>query len=219
MKKLFLLLCVALAACDSPTVPERSLFDVYDYRLLTPNPVVLRWPIATTVRVFAAQDTDATRTQWLRAAVAHSASVWNTAAVYREVQLEQVSRVDDADVVVQFTTTNSPVSTSNCAPGGGLAYTTFCLDDTGEHLAVFPLIGGGSGHVKFLVTVRTVIGLDQASVQRLVAHEIGHTLGIAQHSLKPTDLMYTGVLQRDVPSPGDRATLQVLYHTRADITP
>jgi predicted Zn-dependent protease len=218
MKKL-LLACALVAACDSPTVPERSLFEVYEFRLLTPAPKVMRWPLGSTVRVFAAQDVDAARTQWLDAAVAHSVDVWNTAAIYREVQLEQVARAEDADVVVVYTSSTSPVNSSNCAPGGGSAYTTFCLDSTGQHLAVFPLVGTGGGDVKFLVTVRTIIGLDQAMVQRLVTHEIGHTLGIARHSPKPTDLMYTGTLQTDLPSAGDRATLQVLYHTQADITP
>jgi len=219
MKQLLLISLVLLAACDSPTVPERSLLEVYDFRLLTPAPEVIRWPVGSTVSFFAAQDADATLSQWLSAAVTHSVQVWNTAAIYREVKLQQVERAEEADVVVQYTSTTSPVSSSNCAPGGGSAYTTFCLDSTGVHLEIFPLVSNGGGHVKYLVTVRTIIGLDQALVQRLVTHEIGHTLGLAQHSRKPTDLMFNGALQTDVPSAGDRATLQVLYHTAPDITP
>lgn len=41
----WLAVCAVLVACDSPTVPERLLTEVYDYRLLTPAPLVLRWPI------------------------------------------------------------------------------------------------------------------------------------------------------------------------------
>jgi predicted Zn-dependent protease len=73
--------------------------------------------------------------------------------------------------------------------------------------------------VKFIVTIRSQATLDAESVKRLVAHELGHVLGIAQHSKRQTDLLYPGPITRSEPSPADRATLQVLYHTRAYITP
>jgi len=213
------LLGLWVVACDSPTVPERFLRDVYDFRALTPAPAVLRWPVGTTIRVFVVADADATRTQWLHAAVTHGATVWNDAAIYGEVKLEAVTSVQEADAVVAYNFSTSPVDASGCVPSGGLAFTTFCLAPGGERLAVFPLRDGSASNVKFLVTVRSTAVIDEFSARRLVAHELGHVLGIAQHSPKPTDLMYAGTLNREDPSPADRATLQVLYHTRADITP
>jgi predicted Zn-dependent protease len=104
-------------------------------------------------------------------------------------------------------------------PSGGLAYTTFCLESGGDNLRAFPIKSGSASRVKFVLTVRTTSGTDAITVRRLVAHEFGHVLGIAQHSLNPVHLMYAGTLSRDEPHAADRATLQVLYHTDADITP
>ncbi len=209
-----------LAACDSPTVPERLLTEVYDYRLLTPEPRVLRWPIGTTVRIYVAPDTDPARTAALENGVESGMNVWNAAALYGEVHLERTTDLQNADAVVLFSSTVPPVSVSNCQPGGGEAYTTFCLDAQDDtHLAIFPLRDGPPGNVKFLVTVRSLATLDVESVRRLVSHELGHVLGIAQHSQRATDLMFATNLTRAEPSPADRATLQVLYHTRPDITP
>jgi predicted Zn-dependent protease len=220
MKKLLLVLCACAAACDSPTVPERFLRDVYDFRLIMPSDTqTLRWPLGAVVKVFVVSDPDAARSQYLRAALVHGMQVWNTAALYGEVQLVQTDRVDAADVVVQYTPATSPVDLSGCSPGGGNAYTTFCLTADEEHLSVFPLLSGGTGRVKFVVTVRAIAATDAVAVRQLVSHELGHVIGIARHSPKPTDLMYGGTLNRDAPSPADRATLQVLYHTSSDITP
>ena len=220
MKRLLFLLCPLASACDSPTVPERFLRDVYDFRLNTPAPSVLRWPNGTTVKVFDVADADATITQYLGAAVTHGIQVWNAAALYGEVKLERTDQIENADVVVEYSLTTSPLDLSGCPPGGGFAYTTFCLTADSEHLRVFPLTSGGTSRVKFVVTVRTTSATDAATVRKLVAHELGHVLGIAQHSPKQTDLMWGGTtLNREDASPADRATLQVLYHTVADITP
>lgn len=219
MKKLLIALCALTAACDSPTVPERFLRDVYDFRLLTPTPQIMRWPIGTTVSVFVTPDTSTARTAFLRDAVTHAARVWNDAALYGEVQIAQTDDIGNADVVVQYTPATSPVELANCPPGGGMAYTTFCLTTDREHLTSFPLTGGGPSRVKFVVTVRASAAPDAASVRRLVTHELGHVLGIAQHSPRETDLMHASASNRDAPSPADRATLQVLYHTLPDITP
>jgi hypothetical protein len=220
MRKSILLGVVALAACDSPTVPERLLTEVYDYRLLAPDPLVMRWPIGTTVRVYVEPHPDPAHYAALITALENGIAVWNASALYKEVQLERAAELNQADAVLIYSTVLQPVDVSACSPGGGLAYTTFCIDpDDSSRLLLFPIRNTGGGNVKFLVTVRTQATLDSESVKRLVAHELGHVLGIAQHSKRPTDLLYPGPITRSEPSPADRATLQVLYHSRADITP
>jgi predicted Zn-dependent protease len=217
-----ILLPIFAAACDSPTVPQRLLTEVYDYRLeISPQQLaVMRWPIGTTVRVYVEPHPDAAHTAALESALENAVEVWNDAALYREVQLEGTEQLEEADAVLVYSSVLQPVDAANCPAGGSLAYTTFCRDaDDLSRLAVFPIRNSGGGKVKFLVTVRTQATLDVESVRRLVAHELGHVLGIAQHSKRPTDLMYPGPITRAEPSPADRATLQVLYHTRADITP
>ena len=219
MRKL-LFLCILATACDSPTVPERFLRDVYDFRLRTPALRVLRWPTGTTVNVMALPDADATLSQHLNSAVEHGVRVWNTAALYGEVTLQQTDAIENADVLVQYSTTTSPLDINSCQRAGAQAETTFCQADDEDHLRPYPFASGGTSRVKFLVTVRTQAATDAATVRSLVAHELGHVLGIAQHSPKPTDLMWGGTpLNREDTSPADRATLQVLYHTIPDITP
>lgn len=218
MKKL-LLVALALGACDSPTVPERLLRDVYEFRIRTPEPQVLRWEIGQTVRVFVVDDANATRAEYLRAGVTHGITAWNNAALYGEVVLEEAESIEEADVVVEYSEMESPLDLSSCLPSGGFAFTTFCLTSDRLHLEPYSLHAGGQTGVKYVVTVRTTAATDAANVRRLVTHELGHVLGIGQHSPRQTDLMFAGTLNVDIPSPSDRATLQVLYHTRADITP
>lgn len=219
MKKIILLGVALFAACDSPTVPERFLRDVYDFRLRTPEPVTFRWEIGSTVKFFAVADGDPARTRYMRDATVHGVEMWNHAVLYGEVALEMAESIQDADVVVQYSHVASPVELSGCFPSGGLAVTTFCLTESGRNLRPFPFVSGTGSHVKFVLTVRVTPQTSEADVRRLVTHEIGHVLGLAQHSPKQTDLMFGGALLRDDPSPADRATLQVLYHTEADITP
>jgi hypothetical protein len=219
MKKLIMIAVALFAACDTPTVPERFLRDVYDFRLLTPAPVTLRWPTGSTVRLFIVPDDDAARTQYLRDAVTHGIEVWNGAALYGEVTLVETSSLQEADVVVEYSHVVSPVELANCSPSGGIAVTTFCLTSDGANLRPFPLTGGGESGVKFVLTVRVTLQMTDVDVRRLVTHELGHVLGIAQHSRLSTDLLYDGTLVVDQPSPRDRATLQMLYHTVPDITP
>ena len=218
MKRLLIAAITLLSACDSATVPERSLNEVYEYRLSTPAPRVLRWPVGTSVRVWVAADADQSRTTLLENAFAQAADAWNSAALYGEVELQKTDEIGNADAVLLFSSTPPPVDLSNCPRQGALAITTFCLDvQNPNRLAVLPLLSGG-GRVRFLVTVASVVN-DAEQVRRLVAHELGHVLGMARHSPRPTDLMYGNTLTTAVPSVADRATLQLLYHTRPDITP
>jgi hypothetical protein len=219
MRRILIAAIALLSACDSATVPERSLNEVYEYRLSTPAPRVLRWPVGTTVRVWVVADADPARTSLLENAFAQAADAWNSAALYGEVELQKTDDIVNADAVLLFSSTPPPVDLSNCPRQGALAITTFCLDMQDQNrLAVLPLLSGGGGRVRFLVTVAAVVN-DAEQVRRLVAHELGHVLGIARHSPRPTDLMYGNTLTTAVPSVADRATLQLLYHTRPDITP
>lgn len=57
-----------------------------------------------------------------------------------------------------------------------------------------------------------------ARLPRHAIHEVGHALGLFQHSLDPLDIMYAppDVAQ---PSERDRRTVQVLYHTSPTLFP
>ena len=57
-----------------------------------------------------------------------------------------------------------------------------------------------------------------ACVARVTTHELGHALGILQHSPDAADLMAPNPVVA-VPSDGDRRTMEVLYHTTPTIRP
>jgi len=209
-------------ACESATVPARDIASLYDFRLVTPaaDSLVLRWPVGSTIRVYVNRGTDMDRFNSLRSAFTSAAEAWQSAALYGEFRLTEVNSPENADAVLSWSGDLLPVTVSDCPPGGSRAYTTFCLDDSGEHLRPFPLVDSErTGTIRFLLTVRSTEGGVQSRVNALVAHELGHLLGIAQHSRVQTDLMYADQITHAAPNVRDRATVQVLYHTAPDITP
>jgi predicted Zn-dependent protease len=65
------------------------------------------------------------------------------------------------------------------------------------------------------------VGIDSAATAACyrfaVPHELGHALGLLQHSRDTADLMY-GVPRRREPSVNDRFTIQVLYSYSSPVT-
>jgi len=209
-----------LAACELPTVPPRSVQDVYDFKLATSPPSVLRWPSGSTISVFVDAGTQA-RAQQMIDAFRLGAAQWNAAARYREYVLARVDSIADADVVVRWSDDLSPIDFTGCEPEISNGVTTLCLDDTDEsRLRVFPFRAPRTGsHIKIVVTILASEASRPDRVERLVAHELGHVLGLARHSPDANDLMFAGNPTRSTLSRRDSASVQVLYHTRAAITP
>jgi predicted Zn-dependent protease len=221
MKRLIMLVALVITACDAPTVPERLFRDVYEFRLNTSPPKVLRWPVGSTVKVFVVTNSSASQSAWLNAGVEQGAEAWNEAALYREVTLVPTTNIAEADAVVMYSLSTTPVDLSGCLPSGPDAVTTFCPSSTeAGRLKVFPMKDGSPSRVKFVVSVRETAATDEVTTRRLVTHELGHVRGIGRHSTAVNDLMYGGaVLIQDKPNLRDRSTLEVLYHSEADITP
>jgi hypothetical protein len=216
-----LLAGLSLAACDGPTVPPNTTADIYDFRLPTAPPSVLRWPSGTRVRVHVAGVAGA-REDLLSAGLASGAAEWNRHALYGEYEVVRASSLGAADVVLRWSDEPSPVDMAECAPQLASAVTTFCLsDDDPSRLHVFPLVVDpqSASSVRFVITLLGTQSGSSEAVSRLVLHELGHVLGIGQHSPDAGDLMAAGVPTRDSLSSADIATIQILYHTRPDITP
>jgi hypothetical protein len=228
MKKLILTAAAAplllSSACTAPTMPGHGLNDVYDFRLETTPRAVLRWPVGTTIRVHVAGGTG-DRASILETATDRGVRAWNEEALYGEYRLVRTADITDADVVLRWSDDLAPVDTEGCEPLIVRAVTTFCLTDpdvTRARLRVFPLLPphqDADSRVRMLVTILGTQSLLPERVDRLVAHELGHVLGIGQHSLDARDLMYGGEPGRADPSLRDVASTRVMYHTRADITP
>ena len=217
-RRLPLLLALALAACDAPTVP--APVGAYPFALQTPSgDLVMRWAPGSTVRVYVVPGGGAGAN--LSRALSAAVPTWNATALLGEFRLEAAARPADADAVLAGSDTPLPVDIGSCPPTlDGLAVTTFCLTADQRSLQTFPLTGGNAGpsHVVFVVTVLPSVASDPATAQRVVAHELGHVLGIARHSTSAADLMFaTPVVER--PSAADAATAQQLYHTPATVVP
>lgn len=219
MRKL-VLLSVALSACEGPTIPPRSTSDIYPFHLDTAPPSVLRWPSGSTIRVFISGGTDA-RAAVLEESFAEGAAQWNATTWYADYELVRVQSIEDADVLLRWSDQIPPVDLSGCQPEISRAVTTFCLrEDDATRLHVFPVAGSPEpGSVRMVVSILTSEASRPDGVRRLVAHELGHVLGIAQHSPDSDDLMFGRELTRATLSRRDQATVRVLYRTEPGVVP
>jgi len=215
---------VLLGACDLPTVPARTGDRApYDFTL-DQTELVMRWPEGAVVRVFAVPGPDTERTKLLADGLAHGIGVWNDITLYDEFRLEIADRVHEADVVIGWSDGEFPIETADCEPGtDGRAVTTFCPHpDDPTRLRPFPIrtpAGLEFGRPRIVIVIRAGQAESPEMVPRLVAHELGHALGIGQHSPDANDLMWRGTLLADEPTAADVATIRTLYRTSPNILP
>jgi hypothetical protein len=218
-----LAVCTVIAACDSPTLPPRSNTDVYDFRLQNDTFHIFHWPAGSRIGVYIHGSTPA-KLDSLAKSFERGAAEWNKFALLGEYELVRATTLSEADVVLRWSNDVAPVDHSACPPVFSSGVTTFCIEDldaTPLRLATFPQAGTPdptARGVKMLVTILASQATIPGRIDRLVAHELGHVLGIGRHSPEPSDLMFaeparTTLSRRDV------ATVQVLYHTDADILP
>lgn len=207
-------------ACGDPFEPEVEVG--YGFAYPGEADVVYRWPIGSTVRVHVAGG-DSARAELLTDALVAAAADWEAAVGEGRVRIQAVPRVEEADVVLRWSDVEPPVDVSGCPPRvTGRATTTFCWTVDRRGIRAFPLdpeAGTEASGVRMLVTVLAEEGRSAARVRQLVAHELGHVLGIGQHSPDPADLMWEGPLRAMRPSSADRATIQRLYETVPDVVP
>lgn len=221
-----------LSACDAPTVPVRVAAYQYAYEGLG-EPLVYRWPVGHTIGVYLVPTADPDERAALRAAFDHAADVWNDAVLYGQYRLE-AAPLERADVVLAWSGDPLPLDVGDCAPlPFGLAWTTFCTNTARTAIDAYPLSEGehreDGVHMIVQVLRSEITILDR--VPALVAHEFGHVLGIGTHPCRLDDsgcvpgegayasLMFAGVPDQAVPSAADRATIELVYHTTADLTP
>src|SRR6185503_12365831 len=99
-------------------------------------------------------------------------------------------------------------------------YFCFAFSDSGGEAKVnatpLPLVGGG-GMATVVIRVDRGRTTSQAGYDALVAHEIGHAIGIGAHSNTNTDLMFA-LPAVVAPSARDIATLRFILGRAPDIT-
>lgn len=202
-------LAVALLACDAPTVPPEA--PAYD----PVSPALgrsYRWPLGRTIGVYV-DPTAAPDRSDLADATRRASEQWAQAIHYGEFTLRLVSSPAEADVIVHHADAPLLVSTGGCSyPGGGAGGVTFfCPALAGDSVETLPLLVGGPGRVKVDVRVDRGRVDSEHAFRALVAHELGHVVGIGAHSDDPADLMFgaPGVL---APSARDARTLRYVLH-------
>ena len=198
------LLLLALVACDGPAIPVRT--PAYGFDDPTTGDV-FRWPAnRLPVRVWA--DPRGTMPQLAAAGL----RAWEQLFLYGEFRGIVVDDSVGADIVVRWADSVPP----NVAPDPGPA--VFACDGltrfsvgAANRLDDYIRIDLG---VRFGYTEAQVA----ACVARVATHELGHALGILQHSPDTVDLMHANP-RASGPSDGDRRTIEVLYHTEPTIAP
>jgi predicted Zn-dependent protease len=151
----------------------------------------------------------------LRQYVSQAIQTWQEQLLYGEFAGEMVNDSTQADVIVLWTDSVPPdVPPDQGAPvkscGGATSANT---DTSGVRL-------DGPMHTQLTILTGTVFTSGQvaACLERTTLHEIGHTLGLLAHSSDTLDIMYFTPMVR-APSPSDRWTVQVLYHTTPNVFP
>ena len=211
-----LALALGLVSCDAPTIPEETY--AYDPRL--PGGFIFHWPIGSTISVFADPAGWPENIDHL-AAVRDAFASWEEVIYYRDYALRVVHDPANADVIIHHRDAPFLVDLRECSypDASASGVTFFCPSPSFDSLQVLPLLSGAPGRVKMDVSVGDPMHVSQGNVQALVAHELGHVLGIGAHSPESRDLMFAGDLRRSTPSERDAWTLRWVLRQPPDIRP
>ena len=201
----------ATLACGDISAPQRT--DVYDWRIFASktagggiDTLTFHWPAAALPVRFWVEDSVG-----MPARVQRALDSWQASFLYGEFRGQIVSDSATADVIVR------PIA----APGGGVELGSFfapeCrgatdLDIRNDDLHTLHLPVRVYVDPKFDAVAAGVSDcLDLTTI-----HEIGHALGIWQHSPQPGDIMY-GDPSVSAPSTRDRQTIERIYHNAPNV--
>ncbi len=216
MRRLLPLGCLLIAACSDLVTPRRS--NPYEYRKFISKGVLgggidtvsFHWPRAfLPVRIWVAPD------DVLRPHVVTAIARWEGSFLYGEFRATLVSDSTTADIIVR----------NVVAPPGGelplLAVEALAPECRGETDLFYNL------------TARTVVlpvrvyvyprfttnppGLERC-YRITTTHELGHAIGLLEHSPSSTDVMFGDPVQDGV-SDRDRITAETVYHLRPTYAP
>lgn len=210
--RLVLAVLVAATACDSPT--EATPDFAYDPTQLTGG-LLYRWASGARVRVFV--EPLAAGALDLTGSVQRAVQAWNAVPQRREFTLEVTSSREAADVIVFDRSVALPVVVGACpfTPSGAAGYTYFCpLNGRAERLRP---VGSNALTAAIVIRVDLTTTATQPGLDALVAHEMGHAVGIGGHSEQNTDVMFSRPTV-SIPTDRDRSTLRNLLGRVADIT-
>ena len=202
----------AFAEVVTDSVTADTVVDGVNYPADTvvTDTVWFHWPQSSLpVKVWA--DT----TLGLRDRVTRGLGLWKQILEYGEYDATLVSDSTTADVIVLAGVSPLP----SARPVRFHSMAPQCSGETDFDIS-------RPDHKKVILPVRVYVenkySVDSASTQDCLdlttAHELGHTLGLFQHSPDPADLMYADP-QVSAPSAADASTVLFLYHYLPKLVP
>jgi len=215
LRAAFLAATAALAALASAACHDTSVSSCFDpgvagYEFNPPGDTngVFHWPASyLPVRVYAEPVAQ------LQQNADSAMRLWVNAFRCRELSMQRVADSTTADIVIR-----NPVALP--APAAALR---FAADSVGACTGRTDVSIDAQNRIER--PIRSYVApqnLDTAAVSAcyhfVVAHELGHALGLFQHSSDPGDLMYP-VPRRRALSAADRFTIQILYNTPPTMAP
>ncbi len=212
MKGWLLVALAGVAACEQPLIPDRAgVYSFADTAIIGTDTTVFlfHWPTGRLpVRFWADPRGN------MRFLVRRAVGAWESQFLYGEFAGGLVGDSGGADVIVRWADSvppDVPPDTSHVFACSGV--TRYSLDSASSALDA-PM------HVELSVNRFTTFTAAQvaACMQRISIHELGHALGIARHSPRTEDIMAPNPTA-DLPSPFDRHTVEMLYHTPSTVLP
>ncbi len=209
----FILASLLLVACTDIISPPRV--EYYEYRKFTNNSegelvaMAFNWPRASLpIRIWI-EPGDA-----LRPALERAIPIWENTFLYGEVRFEMVADQSAADIVVR---------NEVAGPKPEAAFRLGRVADQCRGETTFLAdVDAGTLELPFEVYVWSRIGNEGPGLaecyELTLLHEIGHALGIFEHSVEPDDLMYADP-ERNGLSARDRATAEAVYHLPTTLRP
>jgi hypothetical protein len=206
-----LLAAAAAVACSDIASPLRS--DFYEWRIIAPSPsgtgedtISFHWQQSDLpVRVWV--EDGAGLPDHMRRAI----DVWKSEFLYHEFDGTEVSDSSTADIIVLA---SSAPSVKDVSPAVTRLHSALAPECSGETRLQI-----SDDHTQLLLPFRVYINPLGDPTAPAVAdclaltsiHELGHTLGIFQHSPDSTDIMFELPVV-PLPSERDRNTAEVIYH-------
>jgi hypothetical protein len=206
---------LAAGACETPTATRPDA--AYNPTTLT-NGLLYRWESGKTIRVWIVPSAPLAPFD-LGVATRSGMVEWNTVPQFGEFTFASAERIEDADLIVYDREQPAPTEVGACTfdPRSSAGYTYFCPDG-GEPLRAerLPLTSDPSYSVSLVIRVDFGRVTSQAGLNAVVAHELGHAIGVGGHSDQPLDLMF-GLPTVLTPSVRDGATLRFLLGQPPDL--
>ena len=206
-----------LAACGEPTVPDAGA-PPYEARLFAgTDTLVYHWSRGRTVSVYVAPGATSGGYD-LEGAVDAAMAAWRAVLWFDELDFRRAAAPAQADIVVQDVN-EAPLTSDPCstALGFGCA-TSFCANEALDSLLVLPLVDGGPGRVKFSIAIDGTRAANDVQFLGVVAHELGHAIGLGGHSPTAGDVM-NSVPTVAVPSARDARVLRWVLAQPIDLRP